>query len=63
MTRGFLAWVTGWEILSSLRRETQEEEQVFREEQEVRWGHGDPEVPMGLQGEKPSKQLDIDSRT
>ena len=59
----FLAWVTGWEILSSLRRETQEEEQVFREEQEVRWGHGDPEVPMRLQGEKPSKQLGIGSRT
>ena len=63
MTRGFLDWVTGWEILSSLRRGTQEEEQVFREEQEVRSGHGDPQVPMGLQGEKPSKQLGIGSRT
>lgn len=63
MTSGFLAWVTGREILSSLRRGTQEEEQVFREEQEVRYGHGDPQVPMGPQGEKPSKQLGIGSRT
>ena len=38
-------------------------EQVFREEQEVRWGHGDPQVPTGPQGKKPSKQLGIGSRT
>ena len=59
MTCGLVAWVTGWEILSSLRRGTREDEQASREEEEVRWGHGDPEVPMGPQGEKPSKQLRI----
>lgn len=58
MTCGFVAWVTGWEM-SSLRWGTQEEKQVSREEEEVGWGHGDPEVPMGPQDEKPSKQLGL----
>lgn len=52
--RGFLAWVTGWGDIVITEARHRKKSRCSGEEQEVRWGHGDPEVPMGLKGRSPA---------